>query len=321
METRANHILIGAFTLVVLAGAMLFALWIGKATLEREWNWYLVEFGEAVSGLTVGGAVQYNGIQIGEVRELELDPQDPSRVLATIRVVASTPIKTDTVATLAFTGLTGVSLIQLSGGTPEAPLLLPPADGSLPLIRAETSALQKLLASSEDIATTASKAMLRVNELLSKENVERIARTLENLDNTTGALADSRTEIRTLLSEAAAAGTRLNRTLEGAEKLVARLDRSAATLDSDVIAELPATMEQLQDAIAKLDRFAGNADQLLIDNRDAVSQFSQQGLAQVGPALHDLRRLLRDLNRITDELEKNPADFLLGGQPVPEFEP
>lgn len=321
METRANHVLIGAFTLLVLVFAMLFALWIGKATLEREWSWYVVVFTEAVSGLTVGGAVQYNGIQVGEVRRLALDPEDPSKVLATIRVAASTPVKTDTVAKLTFTGLTGVSLIQLSGGSREAPLLLPGPDGSVPLIHAETSALQKLLASSEDIATTASKVMLRLNDLFDEENTRRIAATLENLEAATGTLAESKEEIRTLLAEAADAARNLNQTLANADRAINRIDGAVVRLDQDVLRELPETMQHVKQTLANLEAVAKNADMLLADNRESLTTFSQQGLPQVGPALDELRRLLRDLRRVTGRLEENPARFLLGGEPAPEFDP
>jgi phospholipid/cholesterol/gamma-HCH transport system substrate-binding protein len=321
VETRANHVLIGAFTLLVLGFAMLFALWIGKATLEREWSWYVVVFTEAVSGLTVGGAVQYNGIQVGEVRRLALDPEDPSKVLATIRVAASTPVKTDTVAKLTFTGLTGVSLIQLSGGSPRAPYLLPGPDGGVPLIHAETSALQKLLASSEDIATTASKVMLRLNELFDEENTRRISATLQHLEATTATLADSRDEIRTLLAEAAVAARSLNQTLARADGAIGRIDGAVAKLDRDVLNQLPQTMEHLKTTLARLEDVASNADMLLSDNRESLTTFSQQGLPQVGPALDELRRLLRDLRRVTGRLEENPARFLLGGEPAPEFDP
>jgi phospholipid/cholesterol/gamma-HCH transport system substrate-binding protein len=321
VETRANHVLIGGFTLVVLALAMLFALWIGKATLEREWSWYVVVFTEAVSGLTVGGAVQYNGIQVGEVRRLALDPEDPSRVFATVRVAASTPVKTDTVAKLAFTGLTGVSIIQLSGGSREAPLLQPDPVTGVMLIHAETSALQKLLASSEDIATTASKVMLRLNDILSDENARRISAMLENVEATSATLADSREDLRTLLAEAARAGAALNRTLAATQGTIARVDDAVARLDAEVLRQLPDTVAALHRAVESLERLSVNADTLLADNRETLSAFGQQGLSQVGPALDELRRLLRDLRRMSQQLEQGRARFLLGGEPPPEFDP
>jgi phospholipid/cholesterol/gamma-HCH transport system substrate-binding protein len=321
VETKANHVLIGAFTILVLGIAMLFALWLGKVTLDREWNRYIVVFNEAVTGLTVGGAVQYNGIQIGEVRELALDPADPSRVLATVRVAASAPIRTDTVARLAFTGLTGVSVIQLTGGSPEAPRLLPAYDGRPPIIVAEPSALQKLLSGGEDIAATAGTILVRLNDMLDDSNTRRIANTLENLELTTAALAESRDDIRTLLAEAASASESLNRTLARADAAFASMDGAVGRLDQNVLAQLPATVESLKATMKRIESIASGADELVVETSEAVASFSQQGLAQVGPALDELRRLLRDLRRVTRELEQSPARFIIGSERAPEFEP
>src|SRR5579859_895805 len=125
METRASYVLIGAFTLCVFVAAFVFVLWIGKVSLDREWSYYDVVFKEAVTGLSIGGAVQYNGIQVGEVRKLSLDPDDPREVIAHVRLNGDTPVKTDTHARLTLLGLTGVTVIQLSGGSPAAARLLP----------------------------------------------------------------------------------------------------------------------------------------------------------------------------------------------------
>ena len=154
METRASHVLIGAFALATLILGFLFVLWVGKLSLDREWDYYDILFTEAVTGLTVGGAVQYNGIQIGEVRKLSLDPKNPSRVIAHVRVAGDTPVKVDTKAKLAFTGLTGVAVIQLSRGSAKAAPLERTPGQTWPTIVADTSALQKLLTSSEDIITS-----------------------------------------------------------------------------------------------------------------------------------------------------------------------
>src|SRR5690349_15231345 len=172
METRASYVLIGAFTLLVFLGAFVFVLWIGKVSLDREWAYYDIVFKEAVTGLTVGGAVQYNGIQVGEVRKLSLAPDDPRQVIAHVRLNGDTPVKTDTRARLTLLGLTGVTVIQLSGGSPSAPRLLPQGAETTARIVADESALQSLLASGQDVATSANEVLLRVGKLLSDDNMQ-----------------------------------------------------------------------------------------------------------------------------------------------------
>ena len=124
METRAHHVLIGMVTVLVVAGAMLFGLWLAKSSVDSTFKDYEVVFNEPVTGLSKGSAVQYSGIKVGDVTSLHLDPADPRRVLARIRLNAETPVKQDTQAKLTLTGVTGTSLIQLSGGTPDSPPLV-----------------------------------------------------------------------------------------------------------------------------------------------------------------------------------------------------
>ena len=124
METRANYVLIGAFTLVVSIALLLFGLWAAKYSSERSWQHYMIVFDEAVTGLSQGGTVQYSGIKVGDVVSLRLDPRDPRKVLARIRVFDQTPIRQDTRAKLAITGVTGTAIIQLSNGSPESPPLV-----------------------------------------------------------------------------------------------------------------------------------------------------------------------------------------------------
>ena len=93
METRANYVMIGAFTLATAAFLLLFGLWAAKYTSDKDWRYYNVVFDEAVTGLTEGGSVQYNGISVGSVDTLSLAPDDPRKVIAHVKLRATTPVK------------------------------------------------------------------------------------------------------------------------------------------------------------------------------------------------------------------------------------
>ena len=196
METRAHHVLIGLFTVIVVAGALLFGLWLAKSSVDTEFKDYEVVFNEAVSGLSKGSSVQYSGIKVGDVVALRLDPKDPRRVLARIRLGGDTPIKEDTQAKLALTGVTGTSIIQLSGGTPQSPALKG-KDGELPTIVASPSPIALLLSDSNELISGVNTLMHNANLLFSAENIERISSTLEHLEQTTGTIADQRGTTRT----------------------------------------------------------------------------------------------------------------------------
>ena len=120
METRANYVLIGAFTVLTTVLLLLFALWASKFSSSRNWHQYEVVFSEPVTGLTEGGSVQYNGLAVGTVEDLSLDEHDARKVIAVLKLKSNTPIKTDTRAKLSQQGITGVPFIQLTGGSPTA---------------------------------------------------------------------------------------------------------------------------------------------------------------------------------------------------------
>ena len=118
METKANYVLIGAFTLAVAVFGLLFALWAANYSSEKEWREYRIVFNEPVTGLSEGGNVRYNGINVGTVESLSLAPDDPRQVVALVKLEADAPVKTDTRAKLSQDGLTGPPFIQLTGGSP-----------------------------------------------------------------------------------------------------------------------------------------------------------------------------------------------------------
>lgn len=175
------------------------------------------------------------------------------------------------------------------------------------MIPTEPSALQ-------NIAATANEIVERVNRLLSDANVERVTRTLEQIDQVTGTLAAEREQVAALLRNARSASERLDATLANANRVV-------ATLDAGVVQDLPALVGKLDRTLTQLESVAGNANGILEDNRDAIADFSQDGLGQVGPTMRQLRGLIRELDDLTDRLENNPAGYLLGREQPEEFEP
>ena len=307
METRANYVLIGTFTLVTTVLLLLFALWASNFSAARNWREYMVVFTEPVTGLTEGGGVQYNGLAVGTVESLNLDDNDARRVIARLKLKANTPVKTDTRAKLSQQGITGVPFIQLTGGSPDAPALQPAADGRLPVIRTEPSALQ-------NIADTANRLVARLDQVLSEDNIRRISQTLEHLEQASGSIAGRREEIGELIVNARDATATLKATLAHADGAVQGIDRN-------FVQRLPALLDKLDAVVVKLDATAGNANAMIAENRPALQSFTSDGLAQLGPTLVELRALMRDLRALSGRMEGNPARYILGRDAPKEFDP
>lgn len=306
METKAHHVLIGAFTLVVVVLILLFALWLAKTSLNKQYNYYDIVFTESVTGLSKGSPVQYNGIQVGEVSQLKLDPKDPRKVLARIQVAADTPVQVDTRAKLGLLGLTGSAFVQLTGGAPGSAMLMPTPANPIPRIKSESSALTKLLSSGSDVVTSLNGILDRLSKLVSQQNVDRINHTLENIDQATTTIASQREELRQLIQNASQAAQQLNHTLASTNKLV----------------NGPGTqiLERAATAMASLDETTRTLNQLLTENQGSL-QSGLRGVDQIGPALREMRSTLRDIHQITSQLQANPAGYLLGRDHPTEFTP
>ena len=312
METRAHHVLIGLFTVIVVAAALLFALWLARSSSDRQFTQVQIVFQEAVTGLSQGSAVEMNGIRVGEVTQLRLDPTDPRKVLARVRLGADTPMHQDTRAVLALTGVTGLSIIQLSGGSPGSPPLVG-RSGNLPVIVADPSPLARLRAGGGDLLVSINEVVDRATELLSPKNIEHINQTLEHLDKVTGAFADQHDDIRQLVQQLAQASRQANATLAQTDQLV----RNANGLVDN---QARATLDSAQKTMASLQSSSATIDQLLNDNRAAVNG-GLQGLSELGPAIRELRDAAGTMRGISSRLDENPARFLLGRDRSKEFVP
>lgn len=180
METKARYTLIGIFTLAVIVAGFAFVYWLESTGGLRERALYRVRFETTVSGLNTGSGVFFNGIRVGEVTGLRLDPAHPKQVEAVIAVTPDTPIRADTRAAIDFQGLTGVATVTLTGGSASAPLLAP-SEGKPPLLTADKDAGGSMTQAARD-------TLQRLDKILA-DNAEPLHNAITNLDTFSGALA------------------------------------------------------------------------------------------------------------------------------------
>jgi phospholipid/cholesterol/gamma-HCH transport system substrate-binding protein len=305
MEPRAHHVLIGLFTVLMVAAGLGFALWLSNASSDQELRDYDVIFNEAVSGLSKGSVVQYSGIKVGDVIALSLDPEDPRKVRAHIRVDTNTPIKQDTRARLSITGITGAALIQLHGGTPESPILISQGNQRAQII-ADRSPLARLMTNGEDLLLSVTRLLKRANKLFSSENVGRVSRTLDNIEQTSASIADQRDELRQALQQMSTASQEAADLMRNANQLLSGEGRDA--------------MGSASRLMASLERSSNTVEQLLIDNRSALDG-GMHGLGELGPTIIELRETLSTLRTFARRLEEDPAGYLLRSDTIKEFQP
>lgn len=312
METRAHHILIGLFVVGVVTAGIVFGLWLGKSGSDRAFNDYDVVFTEGVQGLSQGSTVQFNGIRVGDVARLRLDPEDPRRVRARIRVASDTPVTTTTVARLAMAGITGLSTIQLSSGEQRGARLVASGD-EVPVIVAAPSPFSRLLSGGEDMMLNVNHLVLAAQTLLSDENIATVGRTLVNLEAISTAVAAQRSDVNLALQS-------VNKASEQATRALAEATKVLSTVNGLLDDQGRATFDSARHAMAALERTLTSVDTLVADNRVQLDT-SLQGMTEMGPAIRELRSVLGSLRVITRRFEDNPSGFLLNREQSTEFKP
>ncbi|MCD6440101.1 MAG: MCE family protein [Halomonas sp.] len=313
METRAHHVLIGLFTLGTAVAALLFALWMSYAAGERNYQPYRILFERSVSGLSIGSKVQYNGIEVGDVTELTLNPDDPRQVIASVRVYEDTPVKTDTRAKLAFASITGSMSIQLYGGTPESSRLINQTDSTAPFINADPSPIATLFDEGETMVQNINSILINVNELFNDGNREQAGTILTSIAQITEMIASQQTALDQNMALFGEVSRQATATLE-----------SIDTLSQEATQLLRQDGQQMMQSAESASRDVASAarriEQLVNDNAGAVDS-TLRGAQDIAPALSALRSTLTNLDRITRQLEESPADFFLGRDQVEEFRP
>jgi phospholipid/cholesterol/gamma-HCH transport system substrate-binding protein len=190
METRANYVLIGLFTLAVIAGAFGFVLWFSTAGGAGERTNYRIVFDGSVSGLNAGASVLFNGIRVGEVTGLALDPASPRAVVAMVSVDKAVAVRTDTSVSLEYQGVTGLASIALRGGSVDAP----PPPGTPPTLKVDAAGAQ-------DVTQAAREAMRRIDALVADNEVV-LKTSLRNIEVFSQALATNSDRISHILAGA-----------------------------------------------------------------------------------------------------------------------
>ncbi|WP_417477322.1 MlaD family protein [Maricaulis sp.] len=306
METKAHHVLVGLFALILIAGGGVFAVWLGKVSFDEDYAFYDVVFEGPVRGLRESAEVRFNGIQVGEVTSLGLDGQ--SRVIARVRVLAQTPVRVDSYAQLEPQGLTGLSYILISGGAPDAQRLLSPASRQPPRIFARRAQLEGLVEGSEDVLDAAQLTLFRLSELLSDQNVEEFSATLQNLREIT----DRVNAEQVLVEEMRAAIGRIDTAASDISDAAVTLQQFGVTADAFLTNEMATAVNETTAAAIAVNRAATDTTGLIEAIQPALESFAQDGLEDMTRAAGELNRLVESMERSASDFENNPGGFIAG---------
>lgn len=298
-----NYALVGAFVLVLSSLVIAGGLWLASGgAMQKKYNLYRAVENESVAGLNLNAPVKYNGVAVGKVQEITLDPDNPERVNLLFAIEQGTPIKEDTVAVLKTQGLTGFAYVELNGGAKGAPPLGANGGSEYPLIRTKPSLSARL----ENVLTTVlaklDSTTNNINDILSDENRAAFTKALADIATVAQTIAGRKETIDSSLASAA-------RTFENTAQVTARLgsviDRIGKSADS---------VEKMGSEVARTSVSAAKTVDLL----GADAKRLTETLPEIQRLLSELSVLATSLRRLTEQTERDPRGLLFGRKTVPE---
>jgi phospholipid/cholesterol/gamma-HCH transport system substrate-binding protein len=305
METRAHYVAVGIFVLGAIILAFVAVLWLAHTEFGEHAKRYYIFFKGSVVGLNKGSQVQYNGIPVGRVVDIRVDPDNLEQIQVTVEIDPSiVDIKTDARAYLDTNILNGIATIQIRGGTRGAPTLEPREGHKYAVIEAGRSELEEVKASLPELVADLKSAAHSVNALLDQSNRKAVGETLENLRTISGNLVEPSHKLGEAIDD-------LGKTLLQLHTLLSDVDQSYTGRGG--------LKDQVSQALGDYDRLAKSLlddshqiHAILAENRPGLRDFTQRTLSAVDSLVGDMQRFVGHLTRLATELEHDPTRLLFG---------
>jgi phospholipid/cholesterol/gamma-HCH transport system substrate-binding protein len=304
METKVNYALVGAFVLTLGAALIAVALWLASGgAWQKRVDFYLAIVDESVAGLNINAPVKFNGVDVGQVRDIKLDAANPERVRLLFAIERGTPIKADTLAMLKTQGLTGIAYVELSGGERDAAPLGPTPGEAYPVITTKPSLSARLENVLTGVLSKLDRTSGTIDAVLSEANRAAFTSALADIATVTRTLAARKDTMDQGLASAARAFDQAARVAKQAGPVVERVGRGA-------------------DALEKMGNETALASQRASQTVAAVGtdlqRFSAEALPELQRLMGELSTLSVSLRRLSEQTERSPSSLLLGRGETPD---
>ncbi len=299
MEREANYVAVGAFILLVIAMGVGFVLWYTDAGDRRDYALYEVYFAGSVSGLERGGPVRYLGVDVGRVRRIDIDQDNPGRVIVVAEIDRSAPISSATRASLGLQGVTGLLYVNLKE-VPDVNKTAQLQQGKrYPVIESVASDFDTFLASLPELMSRATALLERVSRVLSDQNLDALATTMANLREASNGLPATARNVEKLMADVRATTAEIHATAQ-----------ELRGITTDVRPEIRTAVEKIGVVAENLSQASERIDRLTRDSEVQLGHFANTGLFELERLVRETRSAAREFRDLSRSLQENPSQIL-----------
>lgn len=299
MEREANYVAVGAFILLVIAMGVGFVLWYTDAGDRRDYELYEIYFAGSVSGLERGGPVRYLGVDVGRVRRIDIDRDNPGRVVVVAEIDGTAPISSATRASLGLQGVTGLLYVNLK----EVPDVNKSADlqqgRRYPVIESVASDFDTFIASLPELMSRANSLLERVGRVLSDDNLQNLSETMANLGEASRGLPNTARNVERLVAEVQLTAVEMR----GAAENLRGITTDARPEIRTAVEKIGVVADNLAQASARIDRLSR-------DSEVQLGHFANTGLFELERLVRETRSAAREFRDLSRSLQENPSQIL-----------
>lgn len=300
LESKTNYTIVGLVVLILTAGLLSVALWLSVGFNQKEYSFYTVYLHESAAGLSEDSPVKYNGVKVGFVKGIRLNKNDPRQVEILLSIEQGTPITTSTSATLISQGITGVTYVGLSAGSPTlTPLQKMPGE-PFPVIPAKPSLFNQLDSILKDVSENVNKVSNQTQRIFNEENAAYIRQSLANIEQLTAVFSRDSSHI--------------DHSLKSADLFLENMAK--------VSSDFPQMLKELKIGISKFNSLAENisiagkdVSRTMVAGKNTIDKLSQQTIPPAVVLLRRLNTIAANLEKVSNEMRQNPSVVIRGTTP------
>lgn len=300
MEAKTNYTIVGIVVLALIGGLLSAVLWLSVGFNQKKYSFYTVYLTESVAGLSEKSPVKYNGVQVGFVKNIKLNTNDPRQVELTLSIEQQIPITTSTTATLISQGITGATYVGLAAGTSDITPLQKMDGEPYPVIPAKPSLFNQLDSLLKEVAENVNKVSTQTQKIFNEENAKHVQNLLDNLEQISHVVAEK--------------SANLNSIVKNTDEFIANLSLMSKDFPS-VMNDLKAGMKTFNSLATDMSAASKSVSKTMASGRNTLDQISQQTVPSATSLLNRLNAISANLEKVSKELRQNPSVVIRGTKP------